>query len=171
VTDTQRPAQPPDIGRRTLTPFGYAVCVVVPILVAAIGLTILHFNYDKEDLVAGSRIPVLTSDWQPGDDASDVLVQGELSRDDAGCLVLTTSEGQQVTPVWPADYEATVQRVGPSDQIKVYDTDRDIVARSDQQLQMGGGYTDVGEYAGRPCAPTSGEVFVVQSEIEVVGSS
>ena len=28
--------RPPDIDRRTLTPFGYAVCVVVPIVIAAI---------------------------------------------------------------------------------------------------------------------------------------
>jgi hypothetical protein len=39
VSDTQTPRapRPPDIGRRTLTPFGYAVCVAVPLLIAALG--------------------------------------------------------------------------------------------------------------------------------------
>ena len=41
--------------------------------------------------------------------------------------------------VWPKDWEATVQRVGSADQIKVYDTDRNIVARSSQTISFGGG--------------------------------
>ena len=54
---SSRAPQPPDIGRRTLSPFGYAVCVVVPILIAAVGFTYLHFHYDKEQLVNGTRLP------------------------------------------------------------------------------------------------------------------
>ncbi len=42
-----------------------------------------------------------------------------------------------------------MQRVGPSDQLKVYDPDRDIVARSGDTIELGGGFADVGEYAGR----------------------
>ena len=55
VSETQAPdsPRPPDIGRRTLSPFGYAVCVAVPILIAALGFTFLHFHYDKEHLVDG----------------------------------------------------------------------------------------------------------------------
>jgi len=73
--------------------------------------------------------------------------------------------------VWPADFEATVQRVGPSDQLKIYDTDRNIVGRSGQTIEVGGGYADVGAYAGRACAPESGEIFFVQSGIKVVKAS
>ena len=42
VSETQAPdtPRPPDIGRRTLSPFGYAVCVAVPILIAALGFTL-----------------------------------------------------------------------------------------------------------------------------------
>jgi hypothetical protein len=99
------------------------------------------------------------------------LAVGELELGDDGCLRLGTDEGAQVDLVWPADYQATVQRVGGRDQLKVYDPGRDIVARSGQTLELGGGYTDVGEYAGRPCAPGSGEVFVVQSEPTIVSNS
>jgi hypothetical protein len=168
VSETQAPdtTRPPDIGRRTLSPLGYAVCVAVPILIAALGFTFLHFHYDKEQLVAGDRIHILTSDWTPADAAQDALVRGELTLGDDGCLRLDSTE-----LVWPRDYEATVQRVGPSDQLKVYNPDRDIVARSSQTLELGGGFADVGEYAGEPCAPSAGQVFLVQSEPKVVDAS
>lgn len=164
MSETQAPdAPPPDIGRRTLTPFGYALCVAVPIVIAALGFTFLHFNYDNDQLVDGDRIQILTSDWTPADPASDALVRGELTLGDDGCLRLGTTD-----LVWPKDYEATVQNVGRSDQIKVYNPARDIVARSEQTLELGGGFGDVGEYAGEPCAPSSGQVFLVQSVPKVV---
>jgi hypothetical protein len=168
VSDTRAPdaPRPPDIGRRTLTPVGYAICAIVPVVIAALGFTFLHFHYDKEQLVAGDRIHILTSDWTPADAASTALARGELTLGDDGCLRLGTTE-----LVWPKDYEATVQRVGQSDQIKVYDPDRDIVARSSQTLELGGGFGDVGEYAGEPCAPSSGQAFFVQSEHRVVDGS
>jgi hypothetical protein len=160
-----RPPQPPDIGRRTLTPLGYAVCVVVPFLIAAAGFTFLHFHYDKEQLVSGTRLHILTSDWTPDDPAMTALATGQLALGDDGCLRLGTTE-----LVWPKDYEATVQRVGSADQIKVYDPARDIVARSAQTIELGGGFADVGQYAGLACAPSSGQVFLVQSEPKVVAA-
>ena len=45
------------------------------------------------------------------------------------------------------------------------------MARSSQTLELGGGFTDVGEYAGRACAPSSGQVFLVQSEPRIVDAS
>jgi hypothetical protein len=171
MSDTRaRTPQPPDIGRRTLTPFGYAVCVAVPILIAALGFAYLHFHYDKEDLVSGQRIPILTS---ASSDISltNTLIKGELVLGADGCMRLGVTDGTEVTLVWPADYEATMQHVGQADQLKVYDPDRNIVARSSQTLEIGGLYAEAGEYAGRSCAPGSGEVFVVQSEVKVVGNS
>ena len=78
MSETEAPdtPRPPDIGRRTLTPFGYAVCFAVPILIAALGFTYLHFHYDKEQLVDGDRIHILTSDWTPGDGGMDALARG-----------------------------------------------------------------------------------------------
>jgi hypothetical protein len=171
MSDTQaRTPKPPDLGRRTLTPFGYAVCIAVPILIAALGFTYLHFHYNKEQLVSGTRLQLLTSDWKPGDEAMTDVVTGQLARDDSGCLQLQTKASGTVYLVWPADFEATVQRVGPTDQIKVYNPDRDIVARSSDTIQLGGGFSNVGSYAGQPCAPSSGQVFMVQSTPKVVAA-
>jgi hypothetical protein len=173
VSDTEAPAtpRPPDIGRRTLTPFGYAVCFVVPILIAALGFTYLHFHYDKEQLVDGTRLPILTSDWKPGEGAMTAEVTGELVLDD-GCLRFETADQGQLDVAWPADYVATVQHVGTADQVKVYNPDRDIVARSSQGLALGGGFTtDRAAYTDGACAPASGQVFLVQSEPRVVDAS
>jgi hypothetical protein len=160
-----RAPRPPDLRRRTLTPFGYAVCVAVPMLIAAVGLTFLHFNYDKEDLVDGTPVPILTSDWEPGDAGHDAFFGGQITYGDDGCVRV----GGEVV-VWPHGYEATVQHVGSSDQLKIYDPDRHIVGRSGQTIETGGGYADAAPYAGGTCAPDSGEVFLVQSEITVVGA-
>ena len=165
------PPQPPDITRRTLTPFGYAVCVAVPILIAALGFTYLHFHYDKEQLVNGTRLHILTSDWKVGDASDGALVTGQLVLGDDRCMRLAAPDGSQVDLVWPADYEATVLRNGQTDQLKVYDTERTIVARSSDHIELAGGSVPVGEYAGQPCAPASGEVFLVQSEVKVVDAS
>jgi len=48
--------------------------------------------------------------------------------------------------------------------------DRDIVARSSDTIQLGGGSVDVGAYAGQPCAPSSGQLFLVQSTPKVVAA-
>ena len=175
MSETQAPdaPRPPDIGRRTLTPFGYAVCVAVPILIAAIGFTYpaLPLRQGRPGRAAtGSRSSPRTG--SPATRCDDALVTGELVLGDDGCLRLDASDGTQVELVWPADYEATVQRVGPSDQLKVYDPDRDIVARSGDTIELGGGF---GRRRRRtpasPCAPGSGEVFLVQSELRVVDAS
>jgi hypothetical protein len=167
VSDTRaRTPNPPDIGRRTLTPFGYVVCIVVPFVIAALGFTFLHFHYNKEQLVTGTRLPILTSDWKPGDPAQRAAVTGQLTLDN-GCLRLAASDGGTVDLVWPADYEATAQQ---ANQLLVYDPARDIVARSGDSIQLGGGFADAAPYAGKPCAPTSGQVFLVQSLPHVVAA-
>jgi hypothetical protein len=170
VSETRAPdaPHPPDLGRRTLSPFGYAVCIVVPFVIAALGFVVLHFHYDKEDLVSGTRVQLLTSDWKPGDAALTDRVSGELALED-GCVRLVGPDGTRVDVVWPADYEATVQRVASRDQLKVYDTERHIAARGGDTVELGGGYDSADPYAGFACAPTSDEVFLVQSKVTVTG--
>jgi hypothetical protein len=170
VTEAPTTPQPPDLTRQTLTPFGYAMCIVVPLLIAAVGLVFLHFHYDKEDLVSGNKLQILTSDWKAGDPSDDALVTGQLVLGDDRCVRLKAADGTEVDLVWPADYEATEQVVGRSDQLKVYDTERNIVARSSDHLEISGASVPVGDYAGLPCAPVSGDVFLVESEVRRVNT-
>jgi hypothetical protein len=169
MTEDQRAPRPPDLHRRTLTPVGYALCVAVPILIAAIGLTFLHFNYDKEDLVDGTRLQILTADRQPGEAASVELFRGELVLDNR-CTYLESAEGARTAIVWPSGFEATAQTVGHSDQLKVYDPDRSIVARSGNTIEFRGGSVPAADFAGKACAPPSGDALAVQSDVRVVGA-
>ena len=166
MAETEEPPRPPDIHRRTLTTFGYAVTIAVPVLIAAIGLVLLRLNYDDDDLVAGTRVPLLTSDWEDGDDGADAALSGEVTLSDDGCVLVGDT-----TVVWPRDFVASRQEVGRGEVVKVYDPDRAVVASSGQTVETGGAYADVGEYAGRPCAPDAGEVFLVQAEVTVVPGS
>jgi hypothetical protein len=170
MTDTPtRSPQPPDLTRRTLTPFGYAVCVVVPLLIAAVGFTYLHFHYDKEQLVRGSHLRILTSDWKAGDPPGSSSVTGQLMLEDDSCLRLQTPDGAQVDVVWPFDYEAAVEDSQSGPRVSVYDTDREVVARnSDVHLQLQGSFAAADAYAGQPCAPASGQVFLVQATPSLV---
>ena len=117
VSETRAPdaPRPPDIGRRTLS---------------AVRVRRLRRGADpdrgprasptctstttRSSWSSGDRIRILTSDWEPGDPADQALATGELVLGDDGCLRLDAGDGTQVDLVWPADYEATVQRVGPS---------------------------------------------------------
>lgn len=110
-------------------------------------------------------MPILTSDWEPGDVSQAAASGGELTLGDDGCVRV----GDDVV-VWPKDYEATVQRVGRSDQLKLYDPNRDIAARGGDVIEFAGGVGDAEAYAGRACAPASGDIFFVQSEVTVVGA-
>jgi hypothetical protein len=166
VTQAPEAPRPPDIGRRTLTPFGYGVAVVVPILIAAIGITILHFNYDPEDNVEGTRVPILTSSWIPGQPSSGQTIAGEVTLTTDGCVELTDADGGTLAVVWPSGWEATVQE----GQLRLYDPERAIVARSGDLVQMTGEVQEVGSYAGRPCAPSTGQVSVVQSSVTTTRS-
>jgi hypothetical protein len=169
MSDTKPAPRPPDIGRRTLTPFGYGVTIVVPLVLVALAFVALHFHYDKEQLVTGTRLPILTSDWKPGNASQTALATGQLVLDH-GCLRLQSKDQGVVDLVWPADYEASVRHVGGGDQLLVYDPDRDVVARGGQTLELGGGFTpDVAAYADEKCAPQSGQAFLVQSRPKVVG--
>lgn len=168
MTETKAPqAQPPEIGRRTLTPLGYAIVAIVPILVAAVAFAIVVVNYDPEDVVTGTRVPIMTSDWRPGDASGSETIEGELTLGQDECVHVVASDGSEVDVVWPFDYEATYDAGNTGPRLKLYDTDRKIAARGGDTIRLRGELGDVGEYAGRPCAPDSGQVAFAQSEVVV----
>jgi hypothetical protein len=170
TSSAEHKPQPPDIGRRTLTPFGYAVCVVVPIVIAAVGFTVLHFNYDPEDVVTGTRVPVLTSNWKPGDPGGSTTLEGVLTLGDDDCVSVVAPDGTATAVVWPFDFEATYDPATSEvpRRLKLYDIDRTIAARSGDTVRVQGESADVGDRVGEPCAPPAGtQVFEVESPVAV----
>lgn len=162
--------QPPDLSRKTLTPIGYTIVAVIPILIAAIGFTILHFNYNPEDVVTGTRVPIMTSAWRDGDAGGSDTIEGVLSLGSDECVHLTTPDGTDLSVVWPFDFEATYDPPTPEqpDRLKLYDTDRTIAARAGDTIRAQGTLGDVGQYVGQTCAPPSGtQVAFVQSPIVI----
>jgi hypothetical protein len=169
VTQAPESPRPPDLTRRTLTPFGYTIVAIVPILIAAVGFTILHFNYNPEDVVTGTRVPLTTSDWRTGDTAGSTPITGTLSLGPDGCVHLMGTDGTDEPVVWPLDFEATYDTASDGTQeLKLYDTDRYIAARGGDTVQMTGIVRDIGQYANQDCAPPAGtQAAFVESKVTV----
>lgn len=165
MTTAPSTPRPPNLERRQLSGRGYLVWIAIPFVIAAIGFTILHFNYDPEDVVKGERVPILTSSYITGQPNAGQLITGELTLDDQDCMRLVGADGAEITPVWPADYEAAVDK----GVLSLYDPERVVVARGGDTVQMSGEFQDSSRFAANPCDPETGQVAVVQSQIAITG--
>lgn len=163
---TEHPAGPdPTYGRRALSTKGYVAVGVIPVLIAAVLYALVVWNYEETD-VQGTSAPLLASSWQPGAPAGSEPVMGVLGRDDDGCPVLLTDD-ETLSVAWPAGWSA---RVSPGGTLTVYDPRDRPQVRVDQEIRATGSVVDVAgsPYAGRPCAPGSGTVVEIQSDVQVV---
>lgn len=166
-TENEHPAGPDaSFGRRALSTRGYVAAAVIPLLVAAGLFGLVVWNYDDAD-VQGTTAPLLVSSFKPGQPAGEEQISGVLEKGEDDCPVLVTPEAE-IALAWPAGYAA---RVSPGGTLTVYDPDQEEVVRADQELRATGTLSDVAgsPYVGRPCAPATGQVAEIQSEIQVLG--
>lgn len=165
MTETEQQAGPdPSYGRHALSTRGYVLAGVVPVLIAAVLFGLVVWNYDDTD-IQGETAPMLASSWLDGQPAGSQQIVGVLQADDDGCPVLATDD--EVLPVaWPAGWSA---RVSPGGTLSVYDPEDQVVARADQEVRATGTFVDASMYTGHRCAPTSGEIAAIQSDVDVVG--
>jgi hypothetical protein len=154
----------PDVYRRALSTRGYVVAVVGPLLVAALLLGLVVLNHDDAVELPGRSVPLLTSNWKPGDGGSDAMISGTLELGQDGCVYLTNG-ADRMAPVWPAEFSARETFDG---KLTLYDPHGKALAHDGDELRMGGGFASAAEYRGYTCAPASGEVALVQSEVTVV---
>jgi hypothetical protein len=166
MSTDQQAGPGPSYERRALSTRGYIVAGVVPVLIAAGLFGLVAWNYDGSD-IQGEAAPLLVLSWKPGQEAGSDPIAGVLEQDDAGCPVLTTA-GESLAVVWPAGYSA---RVSPGGTLTVFDPADEAVVRADQELRATGTVAAAGDLpiAGKPCAPTDGQVAEIQSEVQVVG--
>ncbi|WP_244929797.1 hypothetical protein [Nocardioides sp. W7] len=156
----------PSYGRRALSTRGYVAAVVVPVLIAAGLFGLVVWNYDDSD-IQGSTAPLLVSSWRSGQPAGAEQIIGVLEKGEGDCPVLRSADGL-ASVAWPAGYAARVSAGGT---LTVYDPDNDAAVRAGQEVRATGSLVEVAgsEYAGRPCAPGSGGLLAIQSEVQVVG--
>ena len=102
-------------------------------------------------------VSIPTSSWSPGDAGMASLIEGTLTSDSRGCLVV-----DDVVLVWPKGYTARTSSQGT---IEVLDPAGTVVARTGVTISAGGGRSLVG--ASGPCveARDSDSVFQVNAEL------
>ena len=158
------PSPSPNLERRALSTRGYVVAALGPLLVAALAFTLVVLNHDDVVELPGKSVPLLTSNWKPGDGGSDAMISGRLQLGEDGCVYLVNG-ADRTAPVWPAEFGARVTDDGT---LTLYDPRGDVLAHGGDELRMGGGFVAAADYRGHTCAPDSGEVALVQSEVTVV---
>lgn len=102
----------------------------------------------------GMPLPIPTSQWREGDDGMAALLKGVLLLRSDRCLVVVSPESETVI-AWPAGFTA-VQRDGGAD---VLGGDGSVVARTGEQISLGGGEGRVGVVG--PCLGGPAPVFAV----------
>lgn len=146
-TGHDRPAQSLDIdyiigrGRRArtrrLTLVAGAIVAVCAVTIAG-GALLRNRDVAPPPSTAPAAIAIPTSSWKPGDPAMLARVEGLLTATGDGCLYLKTAHGEIAAGglVWPAGYSARLV----DDVIEVTRPDGAVVARTGQQLVVGGGF-------------------------------
>lgn len=108
---------------------------------------------------SGTEVDLPVSDWSPqSGSAFGRSLQGTLVAEGT-CIRMQVDDGSTVTPVWPAGHTAYQD----SDGITVFDGQQQEVARSGQQVDFIGGYSDA-PYPNE-CTQTGSGTFVVQEDI------
>jgi hypothetical protein len=146
---------------------GYVLAVLIPVLIAACGFGAVSVFASDDHGLSGTTVRLPVSGYAPEGSGDGALIQGVLRLDADHCVYLESGQDGadpgKIWAVWPATFKAA--REGA--RLTIYD-DGKPVAHDGDTVQMSGGSTPVGTFAGEPCLPDSGDVAVVQSDVTVV---
>jgi hypothetical protein len=131
-----------------------ASCAAVVVAVLLVTGVLPPRGADTAGPADGTRIELPTSQWKDGDAGMTALAEGVLVLRADQCLVLA-GEGAETVVVWPAGFTA-VERSGAVD---VLGADGSVVARTGEQISVGGGFSPVG--VSGPCLGSGVDGFVV----------
>lgn len=173
-TDPEQPVYDRWSRPQALSNRGYLIAVLVPVLIAAAAFGVVALVSAGDETRSGVSVRLPVSGWAP-DNAGRAMptqgrpIEGTLAMDADHCVYLTPSvrggnESDKVWPVWPAGYSATLD----DNRLSLYDADDHVVAVDGDHVRMMGGSAPVAEFASEPCLPDSGEVAIVQSDVQVV---
>lgn len=143
---------------------GYLLAVLVPVVIAALGFGAVSLVSAGDETTRGVSVHLPVSGWATGAAGGGQAIEGVLSLDADDCVYLD-DHGTRVWPVWPAGYHASIDH-GRLSLFRANDTQ--AIAVDGDHVQMSGGSAPVGNFASEPCLPDSGDVAVVQSDVQVV---
>jgi hypothetical protein len=147
---------------------GYVLAVAVPVLLAAAAFGVVSLVSAGDDVRSGVSVHLPVSGYAPAGGGGSAVIEGVLSVDADHCAYLAPVPGSgapaKVWPVWPAGYHATLDH----NRLSLYDDHDKSVAVDGDHVRMTGGSAPVGNFASEPCLPDTGDVPVVQSDVEVV---
>lgn len=162
------PEQQPEYDRWSrpdaLSKRGYVLAILVPVLVAAAGFGLVSLVSAGDEGGSGTTVRLPVSGWA-GDagDGDGAALEGVLALDDEKCVHLDTGQ-DEVVPVWPAGYHATLDH----NRLRLFDADDEEVAQDGDRIRVGGSSIPAGTFSAEQCVPDSGDVFAVQSDVTVL---
>lgn len=167
--EPQEPAYDRWSRSQALSNRGYLLAVLVPVLIAAAAFGVVSLVSAGDETGSGVTVRLPVSGWAPGSGGDGAAIEGVLAVDADRCVYLSPlqrggNEPDKIWPVWPIGYHATLA----NGRLSLYDQDNQVVAVDGDRVRMGGRSAPVGNFASEPCLPDSGQVAVVQSDVEVV---
>ncbi len=166
----ERPAPAYDRWSRpdALSKRGYVLAVLIPLLIAACGFGVVSLVASDDHGLSGTTVRLPESAWAPGAGGDAAAISGVVRLDTDHCVYLEAGQDGAAPGkswvVWPAGYKAARE----GSHLTIYDAGGAVVAHDGDQVRRGGGAAPAGSFSGEPCLPTTGEVFVIQSSVEVL---
>ena len=108
---------------------------------------------------APASIP--TSNWSSGDAGMASLIEGNLTADSNGCLVI-----DDVVLLWPKGYTARTSSQGT---VEVLNQDGKVVARTGAKFSAGGGRSMVGASGSCVEGRNPNSVFQINADLPPIG--
>jgi hypothetical protein len=150
---------------------GYVLAVAIPLLIAACAFGVVSLVASDDNGISGTTVRLPESGYAPTNASDGAQIHGVLRLDADHCVYLEAGQDGadpgRVVAVWPAGYKASRE----GERLTVYDAQGEVVAHDGDEVRTTGGFTGAGTFSGEPCLPESGDVAVIQSSVEVVGSA
>jgi hypothetical protein len=162
-TDPEQPVYDRWSRPQALSNRGYLLAVLVPVLIAAAAFGVVSLVSSGDETARGVSVHLPVSGLTAGS-GGDTVIEGVLDLDANDCVYLD-SNGTKVWPVWPAGYHASIDN-GRLSLFRANDTT--AIAVDGSHVRMSGATAPVGNFATEPCLPDSGDVAVVESDVQVL---
>jgi hypothetical protein len=150
---------------------GYVLAVLIPLLIAACAFGVVSLVASDDDGLSGITVRLPETGYAPAVAGAGGQIQGVLRLDADHCVYLESGQDGadpgRLVPVWPAGFKASRE----GSRLTISDPQGKVVAHDGDELRTSGGFAPVNTFSGEPCLPETGDVAVIQSDVEVVAGT